>query len=101
MIRFKQNKTSTPKHKTNGTTTEVSHWNDWCVVNGPLRFVCLLLTGASRLESTDMPLSPFYGTSTQHLKDVMMFKMRLIYNHPSKQLRLIGMFGWFDFNHIS
>ena len=27
-IRFKQNKNSTPKHKTNRTTTELSPWND-------------------------------------------------------------------------
>ena len=27
-MRFKQHKTSTPKHKTNKTTTEVSPWND-------------------------------------------------------------------------
>ena len=27
-IRFKQHKNPTPKHKTNGTTTEVSPWND-------------------------------------------------------------------------
>ena len=27
-IRFRQHKNSTPKHKTNGTTIEVPHWND-------------------------------------------------------------------------
>ena len=27
-IRFKQHKNTTPKHRTNGSTTEVSLWND-------------------------------------------------------------------------
>ena len=29
-IRFKQHKNSTPKHKTNRITTEVSPWDDQC-----------------------------------------------------------------------
>ena len=79
-IRFKQHKNSTPKHKTNGTTTEVSPWNDqlYKLTRGlkPVLMVpnltLIFRSGSHHLVRCSVPV-----LSIHHLPETAYFKISL------------------------